>query len=214
MRNLWALKYTPSPTYTGKRACQHSQNNAVFSPLPAHLTKGLWIVQLAAVWLVPRCYTNEKDIHGNVSLFQSAMTTIWHALLTRPCITLTGWPTCICNSVRQHLFAWTLRLLDTLLLTVPNEAHTFQHTCAWVFKSLHKDTRKITDGGCLIRRCKINIILRLLHKIGNNSYINTAIFSKLHHSYTFIQHYIQIITSRLPKLHLILIYFKLDLELW
>lgn len=153
-------------------------------------------------------------LHGNVSLFQSAMTTIWHALLTRPCITLTGWPTCICNSVRQHLFAWTLRLLDTLLLTVPNEAHTFQHTCAWVFKSLHKDTRKITDGGCLIRRCKINIILRLLHKIGNNSYINTAIFSKLHHSYTFIQHYIQIMTSRLPKLHLILIYFKLDLELW
>lgn len=69
-------------------------------------------------------------LHGNVSLFQSAMTTIWHALLTRPCITLTGWPTCICNSVRQHLFAWTLRLLDTLLLTVPNEAHTFQHTCA------------------------------------------------------------------------------------
>ena len=62
MRKLWALKYTPSPTYTGKRACQHSQNNAVFSPLPAHLTKGLWIVQLAAVWLVPRCYTNEKDI--------------------------------------------------------------------------------------------------------------------------------------------------------
>ena len=55
---------------------------------------------------------------------------------------------------------------------------------------------------------------RLLHKIGNNSYINTAIFSKLHHSYTFIQHYIQIITSRLPKLHLILIYFKQDLELW
>ena len=154
MRNLWALKYTPSPTYTGKRACQHSQNNAVFSPLPAHLTKGLWVAQLAAVWLVPRCYTNEKDIHGNVSLFQSAMTTIWHALLTRPCITLTGWPTCICNSVRQHLFAWTLRLLDTLLLTVPNEAHTFQHTCAWVFKSLHKDTRKITDGGCLIRRYK------------------------------------------------------------
>ena len=131
-------------------------NDAVFTPLPMYLIKRLQRVQLAAARFVLGRYSNEKDLLKLKWLPISERRGHRLACLAHRALYSTDWPAYL--QLKQNPPARTLRSSDSLLLTAPQEAGTFQYTSAKVLNSLPKDTRNTVYRGCFIKKSRHRFI--------------------------------------------------------